>query len=99
MSISLFATITPKAEAVDKVGELLRGLTGPSRAEPGNLRYDLFRGTDSPVRFHLFELYADQAAIDAHRASPHYTAFRAALGDLLAEPPLVLAATPVDAVE
>ncbi|MEE3622662.1 putative quinol monooxygenase [Nitrospirillum sp. BR 11752] len=99
MSISLIATVTPKPEAVDKVEALMRTLTGHSRAEPGNRRYDLFRGTDTPVRFHVFEIYADEAAIEAHRASPHYTAFRAAVGDLLAEAPVVVAATPVDTVE
>ncbi|MEA1673673.1 putative quinol monooxygenase [Nitrospirillum sp. BR 11163] len=99
MTIALIATVTPKPEAVDKVEALMRELTGHSRAEPGARRYDLFRGTDATVRFHVFEIYADEAAVEAHRTSPHYTAFRAAVGDLLAEAPVVVSATPVDTVE
>jgi len=59
-------------------------MTGPTRAEPGNRIYNLYK--DANGGFHLFELYADQAAVEAHRATAHYKAYRAAIADLLAEP-------------
>ena len=58
----------------EPVGELdsrepeqaLRLMVQHSRAEAGNLRYDLFLRDDGQA-FDLFELYADQAAVDAMR--------------------------------
>lgn len=38
-----------------------------SRAEPGNLRFDLAQAED-PMRWRLNELFADEAAFDAHQA-------------------------------
>lgn len=38
-----------------------------SRAEGGNLRFDLWQG-DDPLVWHLSELFRDGAAFDAHRA-------------------------------
>jgi quinol monooxygenase YgiN len=41
-----------------------------SEQEPGNIFYHLCR-TDDPDEFVAFELYEDQAAVEAHRASDH----------------------------
>ena len=40
------------------------------RAEPGNLRYEYFVSLDDPDTVLLIDSWADQAAIDAHHASP-----------------------------
>jgi len=40
-------------------------------------------GADS---FHFFEIYQDQAALEAHRTTDHYKAYRAAIPNHLAEP-------------
>ena len=40
------------------------------RAEPGNLRYEYFLSLDDPDTVLLIDSWADQAAIDAHHASP-----------------------------
>ncbi|MGH2560071.1 MAG: putative quinol monooxygenase [Thermomicrobiales bacterium] len=40
--------------------------------EPGCAMYQVSRSHDDADRFLLYELYADQAAIDAHRATPHF---------------------------
>lgn len=61
---------------------LLEGLTGPSRSEPGNLRYDLWTVPSEPVVFVLDELYVDADAAAAHQASPHYQHYRAKVGAL-----------------
>ncbi len=56
----------------EDIGQLLRALdllpehAALSRAEPGNLRFDLAQ-TDDPMVFALHELYADDAAFQAHR--------------------------------
>ncbi len=57
-----------EAEAVD----LFRKLTDHTRAEPGCRMYLAHRSITDPLRFFLYEQYADQAALDAHRAAPHF---------------------------
>jgi len=46
------------------------------REEPGCLAYRLHRAADDPELFLFYELYADDAAFDAHRKAPHLAAFR-----------------------
>lgn len=40
------------------------------RAEPGNLRYEYYQSLDDPETILLIDSWNDQAAIDAHHASP-----------------------------
>ena len=40
------------------------------RAEEGNLRYQYFQPLDDPETILLIDSWTDQAAIDAHHASP-----------------------------
>ena len=49
-----------------------------SRAEPGAVRFDVFRSTTEPGAFLVVERYVDEAAFEAHRQTPHYLAWKAA---------------------
>ena len=40
------------------------------RAEAGNLRYEYYQSLDDPETILLIDSWTDQAAIDAHHASP-----------------------------
>ncbi|HTR95455.1 MAG TPA: putative quinol monooxygenase [Trebonia sp.] len=55
-----------------RVAEALAEMVAPTRAEPGNLEYQVFRDPNDPSLFVLFERYADADAFDAHRATPHF---------------------------
>ena len=88
MPVKIVAFVTPKPGREAELEAVVRTVVAGSRTEPGNLRYDAWRELGGS-RIVIDELYADQAAIEAHRVSPHYTAFRAAVGDLLSEPPQV----------
>ena len=57
-----------EAEAVN----LFQTVTEHTRAEPGCRMYLAHRSTAEPRRFFLYEQYDDQAALDAHRAAPHF---------------------------
>ena len=46
------------------------GTVGLIRAEPGNLRYEYYQSLDDPETILLIDSWTDQAAIDAHHASP-----------------------------
>lgn len=47
-----------------------RGVVGAIRAEEGNLRYAYFFPMEDPETVLLIDQWRDQAAIDAHHASP-----------------------------
>jgi quinol monooxygenase YgiN len=52
-------------------GEMTAGGTVAAiRAEAGNLRYEYFQSLDDPETVLLIDSWTDQAAIDAHHASP-----------------------------
>ena len=46
------------------------GTVAAIRAEEGSLRYEYFRSLDDPETILLVDSWRDQAAIDAHHASP-----------------------------
>ena len=46
------------------------GIAADIRAEKGNLRYQYFQPLDDPETILLIDSWRDQAAIDAHHASP-----------------------------
>ena len=46
------------------------GIADAIRAEEGNLRYQYFQLLDDPETILLIDSWTDQAAIDAHHASP-----------------------------
>jgi quinol monooxygenase YgiN len=60
-----------------KVEAALHQMVTPTRAEPGNLDYQVFRDPADPALFVLFERYADEAAFDAHKASEHFATWLA----------------------
>jgi autoinducer 2-degrading protein len=72
VTIVLAVTWVAKDGEADAVAELLRQVTPLSRAEPGCLQYDVHRDRDDRNRFFLFERYVDEAALEAHGASPHF---------------------------
>jgi len=51
--------------------------------EPGCFRFDVLQDASDPNRVHLYEVYADQAAREAHRQMPHYLKWRSAVGEWL----------------
>lgn len=99
MTVYIFASLTPRPEHVAEVEAALRAMVVATRKEPGNLRYDLMRRADGAPGFELFESYTDAAAIQAHRDSEHYTAFRAKVGAWLAAPPDVKELVGVDVAD
>ena len=55
-----------------EVAELFRKLTAESRTEPGCLMYQVHRHKDDPAHFFIYEQYKDEAALEAHRNTPHF---------------------------
>jgi autoinducer 2-degrading protein len=74
-----------KPDKVDTFRELIRANHEGSVREPGCLRFDVAQSKDDPTRFVLWECYVDEEANRVHKTTPHYLAFREAMGDLMAE--------------
>jgi len=73
MPIAQLIRLTVASEHRAKVLELQQANVRGSRQEPGCLRFDMGEAEDGTIL--LWEIFADQAALDAHMRSPHYTAW------------------------
>jgi quinol monooxygenase YgiN len=60
------------AESLSDVLTLVAELRQHSLAEPGCTGYEVLRSADEPDTVMLIESYKDDAALDAHRGTPHY---------------------------
>lgn len=88
--VKIVAVLTARAGKTEDLKALLLGMTAPSRSEPGNLRYDLWLDQANPDRFILDELYTDNAAVAAHRETPHFKNYLSRISDLAERMPFVL---------
>jgi quinol monooxygenase YgiN len=70
--ICVAVTYVVKAGHEAQATELFRKLTEFTRAEPGCRMYLAHHSTTDPRKFFLYEQYIDQAALDDHRAAPHF---------------------------
>jgi (4S)-4-hydroxy-5-phosphonooxypentane-2,3-dione isomerase len=49
---------------------------GSEKDEPGCLRFNVLQDAGDQNVYYFYEVYKDQAAIEAHRAMPHYEVWR-----------------------
>ncbi len=70
--VVLAVTWMAKTGREAEVAELFAKLTAESRKEPGCAIYQVHRHRTEPRRFFIYEQYKDDAALEAHRASPHF---------------------------
>jgi quinol monooxygenase YgiN len=89
-SVKIVAILEAKPGQEQALEQLLNGMTGPSRAEAGNLRYDLWRDPQEPKRFVLDELYVDDAAVASHRATAHFQDYLSRISALASRTAFVL---------
>ena len=72
MAVTVNLRYTGKGGAARKFAEEMTagGTVAAIRAEAGNLRYEYYQSFDDPETVLLIDSWTDQAAIDAHHASP-----------------------------
>ena len=70
--VVLAVTWMAKTGRETEVAALFSKLTGESRQEPGCCMYQVHRHRTEPRRFFIYEQYTDDAALEAHRAAPHF---------------------------
>jgi quinol monooxygenase YgiN len=61
----------------------MRSAVPATRAEPGNRQYEFYGDQDDPLNFMLYEEFADEAALQTHRARPEMAAHLAAIKPML----------------
>jgi quinol monooxygenase YgiN len=80
--IILAGTIDVHPEDLATMLASVEKVTAGSRQEAGCLAYQFSQDVADPNRLCLFEIWADQAAIDAHFKEPHFVAHRERTGGL-----------------
>jgi quinol monooxygenase YgiN len=88
--VTVLAQLVAKPGREPDVCDALLHLVEASRAEPGNLSYDLHRLDNNPAAFYVLANWADQTASDRHMASTQVRTFlnEQAVSDLVAPPVL-----------
>jgi quinol monooxygenase YgiN len=73
--VVLAVTWMAKVGHENEVATIFGKLTEESRKEPGCAMYVVHRHRTEPRRFFIYEQYKDDAALEAHRAAPHFLQF------------------------
>jgi autoinducer 2-degrading protein len=86
--IILHVTIQVKPEHVAEFLDVVRyDAEHSEQDEPGCLRFDVIQDRDDAKRFYFYEVYRDEAALAAHRETPHFKHYAEKTKDWLAAPP------------
>ncbi|MCS6805681.1 MAG: putative quinol monooxygenase [Acidobacteriota bacterium] len=86
-TLRVVARIIARPDKVEELRSLLMGLIEPTRKEPGCIAYELLQNKADETDFTFVEEWEDDAALDAHLASPH-------VREALSKAPALLAAEP-----
>ena len=81
--ISIIGDFTVKPGAFDEFYGLMVKHATASREEPGNLRFDVVVPLKSENRLMIYEMYKDQAALEAHGGSERIKEHRNNTKDLV----------------
>jgi quinol monooxygenase YgiN len=77
--ISLVVKIRIKPEHRDTFLKAIEvDALGSERDEPGCLRFNVLQDEADANVYYFYEVYKDEAALEAHRAAPHYAVWREA---------------------
>ncbi len=75
-----------KPEYIDQFIEITRANHEASVQEPGNFRFDILQDAQDPGKFVLYEAYASEAAVNAHKETVHYAKWRDTVAPWMAKP-------------
>ncbi len=80
--VKIMASLLARPGRSTELEALLFAMAPQCRKEPGNLRWDVWRDQAKADRFVLDELYVDNAAVAAHRETPHFKDYLSRIQDL-----------------
>lgn len=79
-------TVQVKPENVAEFMAATRKNHEGSRQEAGNRRFDVLQSAQDPCRFLLYEAFDSEAAVAAHRQTPHYLEWKKTVEPWMAAP-------------
>lgn len=85
----MYVTLVQVHVKPDKVKDFIEASIENAREsikEPGNIRFDVLQSAEDPTKFVLYEAYATREDAAAHKDTPHYQKWKAAVADWMAEP-------------
>lgn len=88
-NIVLIARLKVKADKVEKIKAAALKIVADSRAEAGNINYDIHQSIEDETVFFWHETWASKAAIDEHFATPFFQDFFELAEEIAAEPPQI----------
>jgi autoinducer 2-degrading protein len=84
---ALVVKIRMKAEYREQFLEQMRAdALGSEKNEPGCLMFNIVQDNADPDVLHLFEVYEDAEAVEAHKKAPHFLKWLETTKDWLAAP-------------
>jgi (4S)-4-hydroxy-5-phosphonooxypentane-2,3-dione isomerase len=75
-----------KAEFIEEFKIACKNNHEKSLLEPGNLRFDILQEIDDKCKFTFYEAYINDAAVLAHKLTPHYLEWKTTVESYMAEP-------------
>lgn len=85
----IVAQLGIKEESIEEFLKLAETMVASANEEPGCLTYKLLAAVATKGEYFVYEEYQDEAAIEAHNASEHFTTFIAAITPLLSDAPVI----------
>ncbi|MGH7038988.1 MAG: putative quinol monooxygenase [Stellaceae bacterium] len=81
--LAMWVKVRVKPEARERFLKAIEvDAEGSERDEPGCLRFNVLQDAEDRNVYYFYEVYRDEAALEAHRAAPHYAIWRAAADTL-----------------
>lgn len=87
--IVLIARVKVKEDKIEELKSAALKIVADSRAEEGNINYDIHQSVEDETLFFWHETWKNKAAIDEHFETPFFKEFFEAVGGLVAEPPQI----------
>jgi len=81
--LAIWVKVRVKAEARERfLAAIEADALGSERDEPGCMRFNVLQDAQEENVYYFYEVYRDEAALEAHRATPHFALWRAAVDTL-----------------
>lgn len=82
---NFIAHLHAKPGSEQALEDAIMACVAPTRAEAGNVNYDIHKSQDDPAVFVIYEGWSGADALDSHRQTPHFKTLYAAAEELTAE--------------
>ncbi len=83
----LHVTVDVKPEKVQEFLDVVKyDAEHSEKDEPGCMRFDVLQDKENPLRYYFYEVYRDEAALQAHRKAPHFQLWAQKNPELLSGP-------------